>query len=196
MKKILFSLFLLSASLLMQGQEAVINNELSLKSAEIAKTVELDDEQMAQLKAIDVQYCMAMDTALNHTDNLMEVSKKIYEANRTFDSGVYQVLTENQKVGYIKLISVYEVLAKAVFKVDFLRGTEKYSEAELQVFIGEIYTYLLTEQVALVRDRYNVSRQEENIQQLRNSEPQSLREANALQAAQHRGVQYQNGYVW
>lgn len=198
MKKLFFcGLCLLGFLFGIKAQETAVSYiGLSLRAAEVAKFVELSEEQFAQLKALDELYNQKMDTALNYTEDLTEVSRKIYDANKQFETELFNLLTETQKYNYIRVSSMYEVFAKALFKVELLKNTGKYSDSELEVFLGEIYNYLVLEQIPLVRDRYFILRQEDNIQQLKKQEPQSLREANALQEAKRRGIKYQNGYVW
>ncbi|MDR0543283.1 MAG: hypothetical protein LBH19_13875 [Dysgonamonadaceae bacterium] len=165
-------------------------------TAEISKMVELDDAQMEALNYLYIDYAATMNYAIHELQDRKECAKLVYMAKKKFNTRFMDLLSDNQKIEYVRNSSYPEIMEKAEVKVKVLQRTGKYTEQELEQSTSEIFEYLMLEKIAYICDKYNIERQKENIAQLKKYEPQSLRTANALQKAKHQGITYQNGYKW
>jgi hypothetical protein len=164
--------------------------------AEICKMVELDSTQKAKLLRNSNDYAVCMDSAIYKMKDREEAAKFIFWIKKTFNEKLMKILSDQQKIEYVRNSSYPEIMDKAEVKVKVLRESGKYSDEELEKFTSEIFEYLMLEKIAYICDKYDIERQKENIAQLKKYEPQSLRTANARQKAKHQGVTYQNGYKW
>ncbi|GHT39812.1 hypothetical protein FACS189437_04280 [Bacteroidia bacterium] len=165
-------------------------------TAEINKMVELNVTQMEELNYLYIDYTATMNYAINKVPNKKESAELIYEAKKKFNTKFMDILSDEQKIEYVRNSSYPEIMDKAASKVKILQRTGKYTEGELEQFISEIFEYLMLEKIAYICDKYNLERQKDNIAQLKKYEPLPLRTANSLQKANHQGVTYQNGYQW
>jgi hypothetical protein len=180
-----------------QAQETTDgSSEFPLLTAEINRMVELDAEQKEALNHFYVDYAASMNYVINKEQDKKKCAEFIYLAKKKFNSRFMNLLSDKQKIEYVRNSSYPEIMEKAEVKVKVLQRTEKYTEKELEQFTSEIFEYLMLEKIAYVCDKYNIERQKENIAQLKKYEPQSLKAANSLQKAKHQGVTYQNGYKW
>ena len=187
----------------MAGELHSQNREISEQSsnqplflAEIIKMVELSSPQLETLNNYYIDYATTMEDAINKKEDLKESAEIIYKAKEKFNVRLMKLLSEKQRVEYVRNYSYPEIMEKAKVKVDVLQRTENYSEKELEQFTSEIFEYLMLEKIVYICDKYNIERQKENIAQLKKFQPQSLITAEALQKAKHQGVVYQNGYRW
>jgi hypothetical protein len=171
-------------------------NNRPLLTAEINKMVELDSVQVKKINDLYIDYEATMYYAINKEPDKKESATLIYRAKMRFNTKLMDLLSDKQKIEYVRNSSHPEIMEKAGVKVSVLRRTEKYTEEELERFTFEIFEYLMLEKITYICDKYNIERQKENIAQLKKYEPASLRAANVLQKAKHQGVVYQNGYKW
>ncbi len=167
-----------------------------LKIAEICKMVELKNEQKTLLNQLYDAYMQGMDSAIYVIEDKIIASKLIYKTKERFDANFYGMLSNKQKIEYIRNYSVPEIAHKTEAKIKTLQDSGNYTEVELSNFYSEIFEYFMLEKIAYVTDKYNITRQKENIAQLKKLEPKSLKTANSLQKAKVEGKTYQKGYQW
>jgi hypothetical protein len=179
-----------------QGIHAQQGAKVSQQVAEICKMVDLNESQIMLINGMSAIFETEMDSALYKITDKKEASKLIFEAKKRFNEGWMNLLSEKQRVEYVRNSSYSEIMNKVSDKVDALREDPKYSEADLQKFTQEIFEYLMLEKIVYVTDKYNIGRQKENIAQLKKLEPASLKEADAFKKAKHQGVVFQNGFKW
>ncbi|GHT54191.1 hypothetical protein FACS189446_3310 [Bacteroidia bacterium] len=125
-----------------------------------------------------------------------KAAELIYETKKKFNTKFMNLLSDKQKIEYVRNSSYPEIMEKAKVKMKELQKTEEYSAEELEKNTLEIFEYLMLEKIAYICDKYDIERQKQNIAQLKKYEPQALKTANARQKAKHQGVTYQNGYQW
>lgn len=200
MKKLFSFLVLITSvagSLYSQNQKVSgQGGEQSLHIAEIIKMVDLSASQLDILTNFDIDYQSAMDYAINKVEDKKESAELIYAAKAQFNDRLMSLLSDKQKVEYVRNSSYPEIMEKTKVKVDVLQETGNYEEKELGQFTSEIFEYLMLEKIAYICDKYNIKRQKENIAQLKKLQPQSLVTAEALIKAKTQGLVYQKGYKW
>jgi len=170
--------------------------EQSLRIAEIIKMVDLSASQLDTLNNFYIDYQSAMDYAINKVEDKKESAELIYAAKAQFNDRLMSLLSDKQKVEYVRNSSYPEIMEKTKVKVNVLQETGNYEEKELEQFTSEIFEYLMLEKIAYICDKYNIKRQKENIAQLKKLQPQSLITADALIKAKTQGLVYQKGYNW
>lgn len=171
-------------------------NDCSLIVAELNKMVDLNDNQKTKLLSLYSAYLDSLEVAIKNVSDREQSSLKIYQCKQFFNTSFMDMLSEKQKSEYVRAYAYPEVTEKAKAKVKILEKSGKYSEKELQKSFTEIYEYLMLEKIVYATQRYDIEKQKENIAQLKKSEPQSLRAANAYQKVKHQGVKYQDGFQW
>ena len=192
---ILFSVIITSliGNIHAQSQES---KEPDLMLAEIFKMVTLDAKQKEAMYNLYIDYVATMNYAINKVQDKTEAAKLIYNTQEKFNTNFMDLLSDKQKIEYVRNYAYPEIMEKASVKVKVLERTGRYSDKELEKFTSEIFEYLMLEKIAYICDKYNIERQKENIAQLKKYVPQSLKTAEALQKAKQQGVVYQNGYQW
>lgn len=191
-KYILCSLLCLSVSVLAIAGD----NGTERKLIEIKKIITLTQEQEDSIRYLHRQYSIIADSALYDIADPVKAAQVKYEANKVFHNSFMALLTEEQKVKYIQVTSSPEIKAKTEAKIQTLRETEQYTEAELSKQYDAIYKYLMLEKVVYVRDKYRIPQQKMNIAQLKKMQPKALQAANADEKLKHNGKPRNKNYQW
>lgn len=191
-KYILCSLLCLSVSIVAIAGD----NGTERKLIEIKKIIDLTPEQEDSIRYLHRQYSIIADSALYNIADPIVAAQVKYEANKVFHNSFMALLTEEQKVRYIQVTSSPEIKAKTEAKIQTLRETEQYSEAELAKQYDAIYKYLMLEKVVYVRDKYRIPQQKMNIAQLKKMQPKALQAANADEKLKHNGKPRNKNYQW
>lgn len=139
------------------------DNGTERKLIEIKKIITLTPEQEDSIRYLHRQYSVIADSALYSIADPIVAAQVKYEANKVFHNGFMALLTEEQKVKYIQVTSSPEIKAKTEAKIQILRETEQYTEAELSQQYDAIYKYLMLEKVVYVRDKYRIPQQKMNV---------------------------------
>ncbi len=166
------------------------------KLIEIKKIITLTPEQEDSIRYLHRQYSVIADSALYSIADPIVAAQVKYEANKVFHNGFMALLTEEQKVKYIQITSSPEIKAKTEAKIQTLRETGQYTEAELSQQYDAIYKYLMLEKVVYVRDKYRIPQQKMNIAQLKKMQPKALQAANADEKLKHNGKPRSKNYQW
>ncbi len=166
------------------------------KLIEIKKIITLTHEQEDSIRYLHRQYSVIADSALYSIADPIVAAQVKYEANKVFHNGFMALLTEEQKVKYIQITSSPEIKAKTEAKIQTLRETGQYTEAELSQQYDAIYKYLMLEKVVYVRDKYRIPQQKMNIAQLKKMQPKALQAANADEKLKHNGKPRSKNYQW
>lgn len=172
------------------------DNGTERKLIEIKKIVTLTPEQEDSIRYLHRQYSVIADSALYSIADPIVAAQVKYEANKVFHNGFMALLTDEQKVKYIQVTSSPEIKAKTEAKIQTLRETEQYTEAELSQQYDAIYKYLMLEKVVYVRDKYRIPQQKMNIAQLKKMQPKALQAANADEKLKHNGKPRSKNYQW
>ena len=172
------------------------DNGTERKLIEIKKIITLTPEQEDSIRYLHRQYSVIADSALYSIADPIVAAQVKYEANKVFHNGFMALLTEEQKVKYIQVTSSPEIKAKTEAKIQILRETEQYTEAELSQQYDAIYKYLMLEKVVYVRDKYRIPQQKMNIAQLKKMQPKALQAANADEKLKHNGKPRSKNYQW
>jgi len=144
---------------------------------EIKKIVTLSSTQEETLKTAYTVYQQENDSILFKVADSKQAAILKYRADKQIRETLMATLTEEQRIQYLTVQEAPYVMAKAEAKVELLRESGQYSEQELTEKQQEIFEYLMNEQIVYQRDRYNVSKLRDNIQNLRKVQPSSLRES-------------------
>jgi hypothetical protein len=171
-------------------------NDVTRRIVEVKKMVDIDSEQEARLAELVRIYYATIDSILLKVDDKITASALIRDAKETYNKQFQALLSGKQMEEYIRVSAHDEITDKTAGKLNTLRESGKYSEADLQQFSVQIFEYYMLEKVVYVREKYNNEKLKENISQLKKYEPQCLKSANALQKAKQEGVVYQGGYKW
>ncbi len=172
------------------------DNGTERKLIEIKKIITLTQEQEDSIRYLHRQYSIIADSALYDIADPLKAAQVKYEANKVFHNSFMALLTEEQKVKYIQVTSSPEIKAKTEAKIQTLRETEQYTEAELSKQYDAIYKYLMLEKVVYVRDKYRIPQQKMNIAQLKKMQPKALQAANADEKLKHNGKPRNKNYQW
>ena len=172
------------------------DNGTERKLIEIKKIITLTPEQEDSIRYLHRQYSVIADSALYSIADPIVAAQVKYEANKVFHNGFMALLTDEQKVKYIQVTSSPEIKAKTEAKIQTLRETEQYTEAELSQQYDAIYKYLMLEKVVYVRDKYRIPQQKMNIAQLKKMQPKALQAANADEKLKHNGKPRSKNYQW
>lgn len=196
MKKAKFFFILLFVCFSGVSMVTAQESEKSLQVAEINKMVELNEVQKEKLNNLHSNYLAAMDSAINRIEDKRKAAFTIHRCKQTFNTNLMELLSDEQKVEYIRNYATPEVAEKARVKVQVLRKSDKYTKEELKKHFDEIFEYLMLEKIVYVTERYNIDKQKENIAQLKKLEPKGLKAANTFQKIKHQGKRYQDGFQW
>ena len=107
-----------------------------------------------------------------------------------------RILTDIQKVRYIQVTKTPDVMAKAEAKIKILRESNQYSEEQLASMKTEIFNYLMLEKVVYTRDKYDLIKQKENIEKLKQIKPNSLKESETREKLNSQGKIHQGNINW
>ena len=172
------------------------DNGTERKVIEIKKIITLTPEQEDSIRYLHRQYSIISDSALYKIDDPIVAAQVKYDANKVFHNSFMDLLTEEQKVTYIQVTSAPEIRAKTEAKIQILRETGQYAEADLSKQYDAIYKYLMLEKVVYIRDKYKISQQKMNIAQLKKLQPKALQTANANEKLKHNGKLRNKNYQW
>lgn len=190
-KYILCLLWIMTAISVVAG-----DNGTERKVIEIKKIITLTPEQEDSIRYLHRQYSIISDSALYKIDDPIVAAQVKYDANKVFHNSFMDLLTEEQKVTYIQVTSAPEIRAKTEAKIQILRETGQYAEADLSKQYDAIYKYLMLEKVVYIRDKYKISQQKMNIAQLKKLQPKALQTANANEKLKHNGKLRNKNYQW
>lgn len=192
LKPVLCLLFCLSTFVELWAE----GNGTDRKLIEIKKIITLSAEQEDSIRSLHRRYSTIADSALYKIADPIVAAQVKYEANKVFHNAFMALLTEEQRIRYIQVTSAPEIKAKTEAKIQTLRETGDYTEAELAKQYDAIYKYLMLEKVVYVRDKYKISQQKMNISQLKKMQPKALQAANANEKLKHNGKPRNRNYQW
>lgn len=166
------------------------------KIIELKKIISLSAAQEQQIRKLSDEYFTISDSILYHVQDPNTASQLNYTANKKYHEGVMNLLSDAQKVKYIRVTSTPEVNAKAEAKIQMLRESNKYSEAALDSMKNETFEYLMLEKVVYTRDRYKIRQQKDNIRKLKQYEPNSVKESNTREKLKAQGKVNRGNINW
>jgi hypothetical protein len=204
MKKVIFIVLLamLFTSVNVKAQEEKYDAQTIVevltynRMAETNCMVNLNPKQKKVYESSCIAYYKKMYQATYKTKNAAIAAQLIYDAKKVLADTLMNILSEKQRVTYIRNTGAEEVKHKTIEKVASLRKSGEYSEEELEQAYSEIYEYLMLEKIAYIQNKYDIATQKENIAQLKNREPRALKDANNQQKNQRKGKAHQHGYKW
>jgi len=163
------------------------------KLAELKKILKLSPEQEKTMKAAYLTYQLQSDSILNIADPSQATGLK-YQTDKQLQKTVMATLTEEQQIQYFTTLGTPDVTAKTAEKVQLLRESGQYSEQELSQKQKEIFDYIMAEKIVYLRDRFNIAKQKDNINRLKQEQPASLRESDTREKLKATG-KINNGKV-
>jgi len=190
MKKLIILLFLSFSFVIVSAQIT------DRKIIELKKIIHITPLQELQIKTLFDAYTVMNDSILYHIQDPYIASQMSYDSNKKCKEGVMNILSDSQKAKYIRVISTPEVKAKTDAKMQILRETNKYSEAQLDSMSSETFEYLMLEKVVYTRDKFKIKQQKENIRKLKQYEPKSLKESNTREKLKAQGKVNRGNINW
>jgi len=191
MKKILLLMAGLSFSLfqplMAQTDSATVHHKSDpdFKLMKLKKVVTLTPAQEQVMREASVVYQQQFDSLAQMDAGQAAVLK--YKADKQYQLVLMHTLTEQQQIQYFKALVTPEVAVKTERKMQILRESGNYSEQELAQKQKEIFAYFMAEKVVFLRDKYDVAKQKDNIDRLRQTQPKSVRESHALEKLKAEG---------
>ena len=181
MKKLVIS-FLLTFSF------AIVSAQMAdHKIIELNNIVTLTADQEQQIRELYNDYSKKNDSIYNNEKDPVVAAQKKQEVSKKCHVGVMNALTDQQKVKYIQVTKTPEVMAKAEAKIQILRESNQYSELQLDTMRSEIFNYLMLEKVVYTRDKFDLTKQKNNIEKLKQNKPNSLKESESLEKLKAQG---------
>ena len=162
----------------------------------IKKMVNITAAQEDSLYLLCLQHQLAVDSALCFENDPVVYSDKCDNAAKEFEANFNRMLNNRQMTEYAQVRGNADVKRKTEEKITTLRESGEYSESELQKMQKEIFNYLMLEKVVYTRDRYDISKQKENIFRLKALEPVSLKEAESRRKMKHKGQSQDGKLQW
>jgi len=188
MKRILFISALIALGLQsMSAQTAPTTSRSDRKIIELKKIITISPTQEAAIRTAYEAYSVQNDSILFQVADPIVAATLKRKSEKDFDTVFMSSLTKTQQNRYIQITSTPEVTEKAAAKVALLKETGKYNQAQLDSAQTEIFNYLMLEKVVYKRDKYDYSKQKENIAQLKKLQPAKLRKADAQEKLKHQG---------
>lgn len=171
-----------------------LEDKVERKLFEINKIVALTDEQLNIIRKAYCEYLITMDSAIYKVDDIDDAMRLKYTANRLFNNVFMSSLNETQRNSYISIMYKPEIEEKTEYRLSLLQENSKYTEIELQKLRKEIFSYLMTEKIVYIRDKYDIAKQKNNIRRLKNIQPSSMKETDILEKMKYQG-KLQNGNI-
>lgn len=171
-----------------------IEDRVERKILEISKIVKLTGEQLDIIGCAYHEYIVTIDSAIYKVDNVDEAIRLKYAANRQFNNTFMSTLNDRQKNSYISTLYKPEIEEKTEYRLRLLKENSEYTENELQKLRKEIFSYLMTEKIVYIRDKYDITKQKNNIRRLKNIQPSSIKESDILEKMKFQG-KLQNGNI-
>lgn len=197
MKKVLFILAVCVMALSAQAQVGEIKKSRGdSKVAEISKFITLDETQKSIIRNAYELYKIYSDSALYKVDDASVAAQLKYDAGRVFHDTLMGILTDSQRVKYVNAAYAPEIKAKTEYRMELLREKGCYSEKELEKMEKEIYDYLMLEKVVYVRDKYDFSKQKNNISRLKMVQPKTLKESQNIEKQKGLGKLRAGSITW
>jgi hypothetical protein len=166
------------------------------KIIELKNIVTLTAEQEQQIRKLYTDYSKSNDSIYINEKDPVAASRKRQEVSKNCHIGVMNVLSDQQKVKYIQVTKTPEVMAKAEAKVQILRESNNYSENQLDSIKSQIFNYLMLEKVVYTRDKYNLTKQKENIDKLKQFKPNHLKESETREKLKAQGKIQRGNINW
>src|SRR5690554_510913 len=166
------------------------------RMTEIKKLVDLSSAQESEFKQLCMTYQLQLDSALYFEDDPISYVNKINKAEKEFTQTFYTILTDKQTTQYAYNKGYADVKRKTADKLNLLRETGAYNEAELKKIEEQIFNYLMLEKVVYMRDKHDVSKQKENIHRLKAIQPPYLKAAESHRKLKHNGRTNKGKVKW
>ena len=180
----------------MNAQESTTQRRSDRKIIEMKKIIPISPTQEEAIRIAYEASQKTADSILYKVDDPIVAATLKRQSEKKYHQTLMTMLTEKQRNEYIRITSTPEVMEKAEAKVEVLRESGNYNEAQLDSAKVEIFKYLMKEKIVYAREKYNFRNQKENIAQLKKTQPQYLKEANAQEKLKHRGVPHTGRYEW
>lgn len=173
---------------------ADLEDRADRKVFEINRIVTLTDEQKSVIRNAYCEYVSAIDSAMYKVDAIDDAMRIKYAANRRFNNLLMSTLSERQKNIYISTMYKPEINEKTEYRLSLLKEESNYSEKELEKIRKEIFSYLMTEKIVYIRDKYDIAKQKNNIRRLKNIQPASMKKSDILEKLKFQG-KLKNGKI-
>jgi len=154
------------------------------KLIEIKKILELSQAQEQTLKSAYLVNQATSDSILFEVADPTQAAILKYQADKQLQAVLMETLTDQQKVQYFTVTGTPDVVAKTEAQIQSLRESGNYSEQEVAQKQKEIFDYLMSQKIVYLREKYNIAKQKANLQQLKKTQPASLRESNLRKLAE------------
>ncbi len=173
------------------------------KITEIKKIITISPAQEERLRNAYEAYQALNDSVLYQVQDANVAAQLTYAANKKWQQTLMKTLTEEQRNQYIRVTAAPEVQAKAAAKVETLKESGSYTQAQLDSAQTQIFEYLMLEKVVYARDKYDYRKQKydyrkqkENIAQLKKRQPARMRQADTQEKARIERKHYQGRTEW
>jgi hypothetical protein len=171
-------------------RDVLIYNRL----AEVTRMVSLTPAQVGAYTSCCVDFYKAMYQAIYVEKDNAKMLQTMYDAKKILADTFWNILTEQQRVTYVRNTYAEETKYRALERLEVLVESDEYTKAELDKAYRDIYEYLMQEKIANMLNRYDIAKQRENIEQVKKTEPQSLKEVKARQKLKTHGKAHERGY--
>ena len=179
-----------------QGQGQGKGLRTDRKMMEIKKIITLSPTQEMAIRAALAEHQKTGDSILLKVSDPNVAAQLSYESSKKYHIAFMNALTDEQRVEYIRVTNAPEMQAKAAAKVDVLRESGSYTQAQLDSAQVQIFDYLMLEKVVYTRDKYDYQKQKENIAQLKKLQPARLRQADTQQKEKIEKKYHQGTTKW
>ena len=154
------------------------------------------DSQKNQLKTAYLVYQKNMDSIASNYTTAKQASKSRLKLDKIWHSTLMNTLNDQQRLKYLTIKAIPDVLAETATKMELLRRSGIYSDYEMKLNEQEVCNYLMKEQVICLRDQYDVAKRRENITWLRNQRPAPVKVCDLLEELQAKGKLKDGKIIW
>ncbi len=144
---------------------------------EITKLVSLTPTQIDTFSKICEKYQLKLDSALYFEKNPINYISKIDNAEKEFTIAFYDALSEKQTIEYVNKKGFAAIRHKTDYIINLLQESRAYTKKELVKIEKRVFNYLMLEEVAFMRYKYDLAKQKENLHRLKTIQPAQIKVA-------------------
>jgi len=154
-----------------------ISTYVERQMLEITKLISLTPTQIDIFIKLCENYQLKLDSALHFEENPINYISKINNAEKEFTIAFYDALTDRQISQYVNNKSYAKVKHNTKDIINLLEESGAYTKKALVKIEKRVYNYLILEEVAYMRYKYDLTKQKENLHRLKSIQPNYIKVA-------------------